>query len=115
MAEAQGRLIYVPLSSENPNGDRLCPLCNRSDVLLEQDHNHRTDLCRGRICHACNVLLGQFDRPVAEIQRFIAYLTFWESQHATVGAQTYTEYMRVLFPNYKHGRSAPRPRRKAVA
>lgn len=90
-----------------------CPLCLR-DGLLEQDHDHRTDLCRGRICHSCNVLLGRFDRPIEEIQRFIDYLGLWQAQHATGGGQTYTEYMRELFPNYKKGRSAPRPR-KAVA
>jgi recombination endonuclease VII len=107
----QGRRIDNPIRSEIPN---RCDLCDR-DVLLYQDHDHRTDLCRGHLCHSCNIRLGQFDRPVEEIQRFIAYLTYWERQHATVGAQTYTEYMRELFPEYKKGRKAPRPRRAKVA
>jgi len=89
-----------------------CPLCLRPSVL-EQDHDHRTDLCRGRICHECNVLLGRFDRPAAEISRFIDYLKFWHEQHATVGAQTYTAYMRELIPSYKAGRRAPRKRTAA--
>ncbi len=59
-----------------------CPLCLTAKPL-EQDHDHETDLCRGQICHACNVHLGRFDRPIAEIQRFLEYLRFWAEQHAT--------------------------------
>ena len=92
----------------------VCPLCLRPD-LLEQDHDHRTDLCRGRICHACNVHLGRFDRPVEEIQRFIDYLSYWERRHVHPDKhQTYTEYMREAVPGYRLGRRAPR-RRKTVA
>lgn len=90
-----------------------CPLCLRS-AELEQDHDHTTDLCRGRICHACNVHLGRFDRPVAEIQRFIDYLQYWAAQHAEGGGRSYTDYMREAVPGYRRGRRAPRPR-KAVA
>ena len=90
-----------------------CPLCGDA-APLEQDHDHRTDLCRGRICHPCNVLLARFDRPTADIQRFIDYLQHWERQHATAGAQTYTEYMREAVPSYKRGRRAPRPRKSAA-
>lgn len=89
-----------------------CQICG-ADGLLDQDHDHRTDLCRGRVCHSCNLLIGRFDRPVSEIQRFIDYLTFWERQHATVGAQTYTAYMQESSPTYGRGRRAPRKRRTA--
>ena len=34
--------------------------------------------------------------------------TRWKQEHAAVGARTYTDYMRDLFPDYKRGRSAPR-------
>ena len=99
--------------AESDSGE-TCPLClRRAD--LEQDHDHTTDLCRGRICHACNVHLGRFDRPVDEIQRFIDYLQYWAAQHADGVGQSYTEYMRVVVPGYKRGRRAPRQHRKAVA
>ena len=91
-----------------------CPLCGDA-APLEQDHDHRTDLCRGRICHPCNVHLGRFDRPVDEIQRFIDYLQYWTAQHADGVGQSYTEYMRVVVPGYRRGRRASRPRQQGVA
>ncbi len=80
-----------------------CGLCHRPAVL-EQDHDHRTDLLRGRVCHSCNLLIGRFDRPLSEIQRFLEYLTFWAERHATVGGQTYTAWMRERLPGWKHRR-----------
>lgn len=68
-----------------------CHLCHRVR-LLERDHDHRTDMCRGWLCHGCNVLLGRLDRPIAEIQRFLDYLKHWSDVHATVGGSSYTEY-----------------------
>lgn len=76
-----------------------CPLCFERAVL-EQDHDHRTDLCRGRICHSCNLLVARYDRPLAEIARFLDYLTQWDTAHAVAGGQTYTDYMRELSPRY---------------
>lgn len=89
-------------------GERVCSLCGGPDQL-EQDHDHRTDLCRGLLCHSCNLLVARFDRPVADIQRFLDYLTFWERQHAAHGGRTYTDYMREVVPGYGRGRRAPRP------
>lgn len=87
-----------------------CPLCHRA-AELEQDHDHRTDLCRGRICSSCNHLVARFDRPIAEIHRFLDYLQRWATEHVRVGGQTYTDYMRHVVPSYrKRG-----PRRKRAA
>jgi len=110
-AKRQGRVIDLPsplqigvTPSDLHTAQEECPLCSRLAVL-EQDHDHRTDLCRGRVCHSCNVLLGRFDRPVAEIRRFLDYLEFWEEAHAREGGQTYTAWMREQFPEYrKRGR-----------
>ena len=120
-ANAQSRLIDVPTTTPNSevlSGNdtgwlqEVCPLCLRPG-LLEQDHDHRTDLCRGRICHACNVHLGRFDRPVEEIQRFLDYLQDWAVEHAQGIGRSYTEYMREVVPTYKRGRRAPRRKRAA--
>lgn len=76
----------------NPETEQ-CPLCLRQRVL-EQDHDHRTELCRGRVCHSCNILIGRFDRPIGEIQRFLDYLRTWSSIHAESGGRRYSEYLR---------------------
>ena len=104
-----GRIIPVLVSSESPNysADEQCPLCERPG-LMEQDHDHRSDLCRGRLCHSCNVLIGRYDRPIAEIQRFLEYLAFWADEHARVGGRSYTDYMRELVPHYGRGRGRRR-------
>ena len=116
--ETQSRIVGDPVtspSSETVSGSDTraeCPLCLLV-AELEQDHDHRTDLCRGRICHACNVHLGRFDRPVQEIQRFLDYLHYWAAQHAEGVGQSYTEYMRIAVPEYRRGRRAPRRKRAA--
>lgn len=99
--------------NSEPDRNTPCPLCGEV-ALLEQDHNHETDLCRGRICHSCNIVLGRYDRPVAEIQRFLDYLAHWERVHATDGGRTYTEYMREMNPTYRLGRKGPRRRKDAA-
>lgn len=68
---------------------------------LEQDHDHTTDLCRGRICHSCNLLVGRFDRPLDQIRRFLDYLAHWRTEHSSGHAQTYTDYMREFAPRYR--------------
>lgn len=88
-------------------GLAVCSLCGATGSL-EQDHDHRTDLCRGPLCHSCNLLVARFDRPVADIQRFLDYLTLWEGRHAEGGCRTYTEYMQDVVPGYGRGRRAPR-------
>lgn len=87
----------------------VCSLCGGAGPV-EQDHDHRTDLCRGLLCSSCNHLVARFDRPVAEIQRFLDYLTLWEGRHADGGGRTYTDYMREVVPGYGVGARAPRPR-----
>jgi len=89
--------------SEKFGDSELCPLCGKQGELI-QDHDHRTDLCRGRICQSCNLLVGRFDRPVAEIQRFLDYLTFWAREHAESGGRSYTAWMREAFPKWRHRR-----------
>lgn len=115
---AQGLIIGVLVSepvavTSSGNPTETCPICRRID-WLEQDHDHATDLCRGRICHACNVLIGRFDRPVEEIARQLAYLRYWRRRNAVAPSQTYTEYMREAIPGYRARRRSPR-RRKAAA
>jgi hypothetical protein len=56
------------------------------------------------VCHSCNLLIGRFDRPLPEIQRFLDYLTFWATEHATHGGRSYTEWMREMYPGWKHRR-----------
>ena len=103
---AQSRVICVMPTSQVGeqciDSGRLeaCPLCGRM-AELKQDHDHTTDLCRGRICRSCNLLVGRYDRPLDQIQRFLDYLAYWRAEHSSGRAQTYTDYMRQFAPRYR--------------
>lgn len=64
-----------------------CDLCRREGPLFV-DHDYKTDLVRGFLCHACNVGLGMLGETVEGLQRAIAYL-----QQPPSGL-TYTEVKR---------------------
>lgn len=51
-----------------------CPICERSGVPMEVDHNHRTGAVRAILCSRCNSALGMFWENVSIMQRAIAYL-----------------------------------------
>ena len=38
-----------------------CEICGRTDVKLSIDHDHATDIVRGRLCSRCNFGVGCFD------------------------------------------------------
>ena len=79
---------------------QACAICGATGDL-EQDHDHETDLCRGKLCSSCNHLVARYDRPIEQIDRFLGYLRFWAAEHAIRPSQTYTDYMRELFPRYR--------------
>jgi recombination endonuclease VII len=81
----------------------LCSLCKKRPAT-EQDHDHRSDLCRGMVCHSCNLLIARFDRPVEEIQHILDYIALWSAEHAAHGGRSYTEWMREAFPKWRHSR-----------
>jgi hypothetical protein len=53
--------------------NKKCIICNRR-VPLEIDHCHKTGKFRGRICHRCNMGLGQFRDSIRLLIRVILYL-----------------------------------------
>lgn len=113
----QSRIVGDPYNSpvnvtSSGYATETCPICRRPE-RLEQDHDHATDLCRGRICHGCNVTIGRYDRPVHEINRFLEYLRVWGERHSAnpAGFQTYTDYMREMNPNFRKRGRRPRLRR----
>lgn len=55
-----------------PKGN--CPICNKENVTLHQDHCHATDRQRERICMNCNLLLGHAQDKTEVLQKAIEYL-----------------------------------------
>lgn len=56
----------------------LCAICdggpNGKDPVLHIDHDHRTGVLRGLLCHSCNTSLGHFRDDPKVLQRAINYL-----------------------------------------
>lgn len=56
-----------------------CPICDRSGVPMEIDHNHTTGTVRAVLCSRCNSALGLFCESPALMLRAIAYLAFHDA------------------------------------
>jgi hypothetical protein len=54
--------------------DGACPICERSGVPMEIDHNHETGAVRAILCSRCNSALGMFCESPELMLRAIAYL-----------------------------------------
>lgn len=51
-----------------------CAICRRTDVQLLTDHDHRTMVVRGLLCHRCNTGIGKFLDDPDLLLRAIEYL-----------------------------------------
>lgn len=54
-----------------------CAICrepSKQHRRLSVDHDHRTGLARGLLCHRCNLGLGHFEDDVERLRTAIAYL-----------------------------------------
>ena len=56
--------------------DGKCAICGRipSKRHFAIDHNHKTDVVRGLLCHSCNVGLGHFRDSVELLEAAKVYL-----------------------------------------
>jgi hypothetical protein len=51
-----------------------CAICGEKSDKLFVDHNHKTGLVRGLLCHQCNCGIGFFRESVPAILSAIDYL-----------------------------------------
>lgn len=58
-----------------------CDLCGHRKKLL-QDHDHDNGLCRGKLCHGCNLGLGVFKDDPFKLYKAIEYLKKWRLLHS---------------------------------
>ncbi len=56
-----------------PPAGAPCECCGRVGRLC-MDHDHKTDLFRGWLCHACNVSIGGLGDDLTGLRRAVMYL-----------------------------------------
>lgn len=79
---AGGHNVHIPrmffLKLLRFSGFQQCHICGKRTYLLV-DHDHRSQLVRGLLCNACNLLVGDYERVAAAgadmRKRIAAYLS----------------------------------------
>jgi hypothetical protein len=55
-----------------------CAICDREELEMRtplvMDHNHKTGVIRGLLCHRCNLLVGLIEHDRGELARAYAYI-----------------------------------------
>ncbi len=69
-AEAYDRLVHAQSGA--------CAICSASGKKLVVDHDHRTGLVRGLLCHSCNMGIGQLGDNYLMVNRAAQYLRMTE-------------------------------------
>lgn len=60
---------------------RRCACCGKKTKRFCLDHDHKTGVIRGAICHRCNNGLGMLDDQIEGVEKAIAYLQNPIGQH----------------------------------
>jgi predicted nucleic acid-binding Zn ribbon protein len=75
-------LKYKEVIAMREKQDNVCAICKTSGFMMNDrvksalnvDHDHKTGLVRGMLCHNCNRALGLFQDDIEIIQSAIDYL-----------------------------------------
>lgn len=65
------------LHAKKTLGEGMCWIC-KGTAKLVKDHDHKTGRLRGKLCSACNLLLGHARESKETLQRAIVYLEVWQ-------------------------------------
>ena len=61
-----------------------CAICGELHRTLCVDHDHKTDVIRGGLCHACNLGLGYFKDDPARLHAAATYIeTHLKTHHVS--------------------------------
>ncbi len=78
MKRRQFRAVYgLPLEYKARLLDaqnNRCAICERSEIELVTDHDHKTGKVRKMLCRACNLMIGYCQENTDILQNGIAYL-----------------------------------------
>lgn len=71
VASKKEKRYAKPVAKRLPVG-QACEICG--DPAMCWDHDHRTGLFRGWLCHGCNVAIGFMRDNVSRLRRAVEYL-----------------------------------------
>ena len=76
----------------------FCPICLKCEAT-NWDHDHSTDIIRGKLCRRCNTAIGSLDEDFETLQRAIAYLQ--RAPGDLKYAEIKREYMRLAMQKWR--------------
>jgi len=76
----------------------ICPICEKREAT-NWDHDHATDIIRGKLCRRCNTAIGSLDEDFETLQRAIVYLQ--RAPGDLKYADVKREYMRLTMQKWR--------------
>jgi hypothetical protein len=92
---------------------KICDMCRRHGRRMHYDHDHKTGLFRGWLCHGCNLALGGVEDRVKTLRKLADYLDAYKASLKVRGKLAKAQKAYAI--KYDGNAARSRAKRKKVA